>query len=156
MCWTTQNLSLDGTSGVFSSSHLRQIRIKPFSWLQTIPQPFIETSRHCCVCKCISFVRFNMCWTVGQGLSQSGHLASVLILHCHKFRGVGSVFNPALSRKDNYPAGNPFQIHFWTFWICDGRKFTLDSQLTKWICTIRFWQWWSIYSFGPDPVLNWL
>ena len=60
---------------------------------------------------------FNMYWTLGHGLSQSGHLASGLILQCHKFKGVESVSDPALSRNDSCPAGIPFwirlQILFW-------------------------------------------
>ena len=44
---------------------------------------------------------FNMCWTVGHGLSQRGHLASGLSLHCRKFKEVGSVSDPALSRNDS-------------------------------------------------------
>ena len=60
---------------------------------------------------------FNMWWIVGQGLSQRRHLASVLILHRHKFNGVGSVSDPALSKKDTCPAGNPFWMRFpMLFW----------------------------------------
>ena len=44
---------------------------------------------------------FNMCWTVDHGLSQRGHLASGLTLHRHKFKGVGSVSDPAVSRNDS-------------------------------------------------------
>ena len=58
-----------------------------------------------------------MCWTVGHWLLQKGHLASGLNLHHRKFRGVGSVSDPALSRNDSYPAGIPFWICFQTlFW----------------------------------------
>ena len=45
------------------------------------------------------------------------HLASGLNLHRRKFRGVGSVSDPALSRNDSCPAGIPFWICFQTlFW----------------------------------------
>ena len=56
----------------------------------------------------------HICWTVGHGLS---HLASGLSLHRRKFKGVGSVSDPALSRNDSCPAGIPFWIRLQTlFW----------------------------------------
>ena len=61
---------------------------------------------------------FNICWTVGHGLSHRGHLASGLSLHHRKFKEVGSVSDPALSRNDSCPAGIPFWIRLQT--LCLG------------------------------------
>ena len=90
---------------------------------------------------------FNMCWTVGHGLLQRGHLASGLNLHRRKFRGVGSVSDPALSRNDSCPAGIPFWIRFQTlFWdsssvMSVNLLWTVNSLSLSFQCLTRLSRW---------------
>ena len=90
---------------------------------------------------------FNMCWTVGHGLLQRGHLTSGLNLHRRKFRGVGSVSDPALSRNDSCPAGIPFWIRFQTlFWdsssvMSVNLLWTVNSLSLSFQCLTRVSRW---------------
>ena len=90
---------------------------------------------------------FNMCWTVGRGLSQRGHSASGLSLHRRNFKGVGSVSDRALSRNDSCPAGIPFWIRLQTlFWdsssvMAANLHWTVNSLSLSFQCLTRLSRW---------------
>ena len=56
---------------------------------------------------------FRMCDEVGLRESQRGQVLETLYwFQCRRFSGVGRQSEPALSRKDSWPAGNPANRRF--------------------------------------------
>ena len=74
-------------------------------------------------------------WMVGCVWPQRGQVESILGLHRFKFNGVGRVSEPALRRKDIWPAGRPSMILLQTW-------FELSSSATSRIFL------WTVSSFS--------
>ena len=93
---------------VVTCSYPWKVCIKIFFWVEVV----LQISGQSLQCRIVSpgvSPLFEGFWTVGQDAVYSGmsiphnlQLGSIFNLHLRRLRGVGSVFVPALKRKDNY------------------------------------------------------